>query len=308
MLTRRAVILAKEEAEYGTDPTPTKADNAILAYSPKITPVPEKIVRDPALGTISKMYPLVGKRYVDFSFTTDLRGSGAPTTAPRWGDLLEALGFAEAVDTEVTYTPASASLKSVTIWAYFDGLLHKITGAVAVSCEIILAAGGIGKLNWTFRGIYAAPTDVVIPTDATYDSPVPEIVASTAFTLDSVETHVINQLSITIANDVALRGDIRSAAGVKGFVITGRTISGSFDPEAMLMATENLWEIWEGSLPKALSVVVGTGTGNVWTITAPAVTLDNIDSGDREGIRTFEIPLAFGLSSGDDELSLVHSS
>jgi hypothetical protein len=298
--------LADNQVGYGVDSVPTVGSNAILAYSPKITPVPEKITRDPALSTLSKLNPLVGKRYVDFTFSTDLRGSGTAILPPRWSDLLESAGFLETIGvSDVTYTPRSSLLKSCSIYAYFDGLLHKILGAVVTNLEIVLPAGGLGKLNWTLRGLYAEPTDVGVPSGCVYDSPVPPIVESAAFTLDGVTDYVINQLSIVIANDVALRGDVISAAGVKGFAITGRTVTGSMDPEAMTKATVNIWDIWTLNTTKALSIVIGTGTGRKWTITAASVSLDNIDSGDREGIRTFEIPITLG---GSTEISLKQSS
>ena len=36
MLTKRTLLLAKEEVTYGTDPTPTVAANAIEAYDVEI--------------------------------------------------------------------------------------------------------------------------------------------------------------------------------------------------------------------------------------------------------------------------------
>jgi hypothetical protein len=111
-------------------------------------------------------------------------------------------------------------------------------------------------------------------------------------------------LSLDIGNEIASRDDISSANGIKGFIIANRKGKGSVNPEALLIAGYNFWTDWTASTQKALSVVVGTATGNKCTITAPKLTIDSIADGERERILTRDIPFSLGQSAGNDEISL----
>ena len=56
-----------------------------------------------------------------------------------------------------------------------------------------------------------------------------------------------------------------------------------------------------------LTYTVGSGAGNVFTFSAPAVQYVNIQDAEREGILTRPIDLMFNRSvdAGEDELSLA---
>ena len=91
-------------------------------------------------------------------------GSGTAGTAPRYGSALKACGLSETVasGTSVTYEPISANFSSVTIHYNVDGVRHIVTGCrgnVALSAEV----GAIPTLDFTFTGIYNAPTDTALP-------------------------------------------------------------------------------------------------------------------------------------------------
>lgn len=46
MLIKKALLLAKIETEYGEDPTPAPAEDAILVSAPNIRPIGEKLERE----------------------------------------------------------------------------------------------------------------------------------------------------------------------------------------------------------------------------------------------------------------------
>ena len=310
-LSRQKVLLVKEEATYGTDPVPTVGDNAIDAMGIKTNYPGEVLERDMERASISPVAPKLGKRYAEVSFSTELKGSGAAGTAPAIGDLLEACGFGEAVSAgvSVTYTPASTGHKSVTFYVYDiqaatgNSRLHKITGARG-TFNLITEAGQIARIEWTFQGLYTKPADVASPGAASYESTKPPIVESSTFTLNSVATLVAQALNIDIANEVSQREDINAAAGIKGFEIIGRKPNGSFNPEAVLLATYDFWGDWVAATERALELVVGSVAGNIITISAPKVTLDTISEGERNGIRTEDIPFKCAMNTGDDEISI----
>jgi len=316
MLTKRGVILAKEEAEYGVDPTPTPAENAIRVINPTINPVGEKLTRDHVKKSLSPLSPLMGKKYVEITFTTELRSNGTTQNgdiAPRVGDLFEACAMLETIHAEasggaddgyVKYTPISENLKSVTIYAYFDGLLHKIT-ACEGTWEIVMDAGQIAKINWTFKGFYQTPIDEALPSGVVYDSPVPPVVLNAGFKINNVSTLVVQSVAVALNNVISQRDDVNAASAIKGFLITDRAGGGSFNPEAVLKATYDFYGDWEEATARALEITIGSTPGNIIEIAAPKVTLDNITPGDRDGIRVFDIPFSLAEDSGDDEISIT---
>jgi len=312
--SKQKILLGKEEASYATDPTPTLASNAIDAKDIKINYVGEVLERDLQRESISPVASKLGKRSIEISFTCELKGSGTAGTAPAIGDLLEACGFAESSghtggSSSVLYKPASTGHKSITFYLYDvqaetgNYRLHEVNGARG-NANIILEAGQIPRIEFSFKGKYVLPIDTADPGNATYESTTPPVVSSSSFSLNSVGTLVIQSVNVDIANEVSERPDLDDATSIAGFMITGRKPNGSFNPEAVLLATYDFWTDWVGATQRALSVVCGATAGNICTITAPKVIIDAISEGDRNGIRTEDIPFRLSLDSGDDELVL----
>lgn len=311
MLSKNRVLCAKEESAYGQDITPTTTANAIEALNVKVNYQGDVIERDVMRANISPLAPKIGKRWIEVAFDVEVKGGGTKGTAGRIGDLIEACGFAETASagSSVTYAPASQNHKSITIYVYDNissasSILHKITGARG-SFSIKLDAGTIGTLSFTFKGIYNAPADVSAPTTPTYESTLPPIVESASLSLNSITTLVVQALSMDLANDLVDEEDISSANALKGFLITGRKPSGSLNPEAVSIATYPFVADWVASTARALSVVVGSASGNKLTITAPKLTIDNVGDGDRNGIKTSELPFRMTQNAGNDEMILL---
>jgi hypothetical protein len=308
---RNRVLLAKEESAYGQDPTPTVADNAIEAKNIKVSYQGDLLQRDNVRSNISPVSPVLGKRWVEVTFEAELKGSGTAGTAGKLGDLLEACSMAETVSTggssSVVYKPTSSSQKSITIYVYDNdagsAVLHKITGAVG-TFTLKLTAGQFGVLSFTFKGLYNLPTDQALPSAPTYESTLPPIVESANFTLNSDTDLVLQELSLDLANEIAVRDDISASTGIKAFQIANRNPKGNFNPEAMLLASYDFWSDWVASTQRALSVVIGATAGNIITITAPKVTIDSLADGERERVLTKEIPFSLGQNAGNDEISI----
>jgi len=308
MLTKRTVILAKIETTYGSDLTPTAAANAIMAYDPEITIVSDMKERYPANTDLSRFPELRGKTHFEIKFSTELVGSGTKGTATRQSPLFQACGLDETIvsATSVTYAPVSSGLESCTIYAYIDGLLYKLLGCVG-DVEIDLTAGEVGRLNWTFKALYVLPTDIAIVTP-TFDSTVPLIVKGTTMTFGSYAA-IIEKLSLKLNNTIAERSDFNTTDGIKGFAVTGRNPEGSMTIEAVLRATSNadFLSYFDARAVKVLSFVLGTTQGNINTITASYGYCRVPKIGDKEGIRTFEIPFQLTRSTGNDEISIAQT-
>lgn len=100
MFKNKALILAKIESVYGTDPTPTTAANAILCDLPEIDFVFRKLDRlnvKPFLGNRAAVN--VGEA-LKIKFATEVKGSGdsTPDTPPEIGVLFKGCNMTETVD------------------------------------------------------------------------------------------------------------------------------------------------------------------------------------------------------------------
>ncbi len=95
MLTKKALILAKIEANYGSDPTPTPALNSVLVFDPAVNVNSDKLDRDVVRPSLTKLPHLIGKKFIEFTFMTELKGSGLLGTSPEIADLILACGYAE---------------------------------------------------------------------------------------------------------------------------------------------------------------------------------------------------------------------
>jgi hypothetical protein len=206
------------------------------------------------------------------------------------------------VASDVTYDPVSDSLESVTLYVYTDGLLHKILGCVG-SVSANMAVGQIPTLQWTFKGLYQAPTDVAIPAGAVFNSQIGVPFMNAAFTTAAYAA-IVQALTWDMANEIARRDSINEAEGVKGFLVAGRDSQGSFNPEAVLEATHPFWADWKSGVQHALTATVGSVAGALIDITAPKAQYREINYGDRSAVRVYDIPMTLPQDVGDDEIKL----
>ena len=176
LLTRKRLILLESESTYGTDPTPDGAD-AILVRDLNITPLQSDVVsRDLVRPYLGASEQLLANTRVECTFSVELAGSGAAGTAPRYGKALLACGMSETISAGVsaTYAPVSASFGSCTIYYNIDGVLHKVTGARG-TFTLNMAVGEIPSIDFTFTGVYNAPTDTAAPAVTYADQATPVI-------------------------------------------------------------------------------------------------------------------------------------
>lgn len=305
MLTRRALILAKEESVYGSDPTPGPTTDAVLVSNPVPRVDGEILTRDYVRDSLSPLGHVIGRKMCVITFETELKGSGAAGTAPETGPLFEGCGYDETIvgSTSVTYTPLSTGHKSLTLYAYYDGLLHKITGARG-TFSINMAAGQYGKISWEFTGDYVKPTDTALPTNGVFDSTLPPIIKSASFSVAAYAA-IIDALIFTQANVISASGDVNAADGYGEHRIVSRDPNGSFNPETVLIATHDFWGAWEAGTKQVITITIGSTAGNIIDIDIDYAQTRSISQGDREGIIIYDMPFVATESSGDDEIEII---
>jgi hypothetical protein len=304
MYTKKTVMYAKIEATSGTDPTPTAAANAIMAFDVALEIKGDMKDRAPGNSDRSAYANVRGKTTADIKFTVELKGSGAAGTAPRYAPLLQACDRLEAVAAgSCAYSPALTS-QTCTIWVNIDGILHKMVGC-AGDCDIDLTSGEVPKLNFTMSGVYALPTDSVIETP-TFDTTIPVIVKGTTTTFGSYAA-IIEKIALKFGNSIVERTSLAATEGVLAFMVGNRSPSGTLTCEAVLRATSNadFWSYFDTGTTKALSFVLGSAAGNIIQINAPACKLGAPKYGDRDGLRTFDVDFQMARSAGNDELTII---
>lgn len=306
--TKRTVLLAKVESTYGSDPTPTNTADAIEAYDVAVTINADMKERAPGNSNISMFPEERGKTAVEVKFSTKVQGSGTAGTRSRQDPLFASCGMDSIIisSSSITNNPISSSIPSITLWVYIDGIIHKVNGCVG-DMDIDLTASEFGIINWTFKGLYAIPTDGAI-VDPTFDTPDPEIVKACTFTFGTYAA-IIEKLTFKLGNTIAERPDLNQTEGIKGYCITGRNPEGSMTVEAVLRATCNadFYSYFHSRTVKSLSFVLGATAGNILTWTSSYCYLRAPVWGDREGVRTFECSFQIAKSSGNDEWALAHT-
>ncbi len=208
--------------------------------------------------------------------------------------------------TGVIMTPISDNHETLTLYAYFDGILLKIVGSMG-TFDIEATAGDFARVNFTFTGSYVAATDAAQPDDPVYETTLPQQVELSLWTWGSNVTLVAEGWTFDAANDVVPRPDINAADGFAGVRISDRTPAGTVNPESELEATEPFWADFASAAAKTFVARVGTAVGNQVVVAAPKVQVSDLNFGDRDNIRTYEQSTLFKRNVGDDEVVFCFS-
>lgn len=314
-LAKKTVIGVKAETTQGTAVAVTATD-FILAEDVQWKPVGEMIDRNAERSSLDSLKSILGRYYVEVTFKTEVKASGSAGTAyAPLGAAIEACGFDESISAgvSVTYAPISSApsanflgpATSVSLEVYEDGLKHVVEGCVG-NMKLVLVAGKIAFYEFTFRGEYAIPTDAS-PGTQTYLAALPPIVQSATLSLMG-SAIVAENFEIDCGNEIAERPDFNSAAGINGFLITGRKPVGTLDPESQAnVAAFPYWSKWTAGTEASTSIVVGATAGNITTITMPKTQIRELSYGDRNGMLVMPIGLQFNQSTGDDWIGIVQT-
>ena len=306
-LTRKKVLLAKKETTYGTDPT-ADASNAIQVTNVEVTPIESDNVEPASFqGFIgnSTRSTLVANKRVSISFDVELGGSGAAGTAPAFGPLLEACGMIETVvsATSVTYAPDATPTDSVTICSYYDGSLHKITGARG-TVTFSMTAGQFPLASFQFIGIFNAVSAGGSTTT----------IANQAAALEINDTNVTTatfhgETSQRIESfDFALNNNLiyKETASNQQAIIVDRTPGGTAVIEAPSLGSVNYFTKVTGTTTASSSIVIGASAGNITTLTIPQTDITGVTYGDTNGVISLSMPyVARPTGAGNDEFSLA---
>ena len=184
------------------------------------------------------------------------------------------------------------------------GQSRTITAYVGATKVATVAAWTTNPDATSVYKISGGPIDVALVTP-TYDSTVPVPLIAIPASIGSYSA-VLSKLELALNQTIAMPPDITAPDGYGTLQITGRDPSGSFDPEATLVATKDWENEWEtGQLQAIATGSIGTTAGNKISLSIPYAYYREIGPGDRDGLRTYEIGYGAMGSSGDDEVSIA---
>ena len=308
--TRSKFLIAKIETTYGTDPTPVAGTNAIQVTSLELTPIESDNVQPASYqGFIgnSTRGTLVANKRVSVTFDVELGGSGAAGTAPAFGPLLQAAGMSEVIvsSTSVTYAGVSSSFSSATLYCFYDGTRHKITGARG-TVTFNMTAGQFPTASFQFIGIYNVPDGTAVSGTFT--------VANQAAALEVNDTNVTTCTFHGVSSarlesiDLAMNNELlyKETASNQEVHITDRKPGGTAVIEAPVIGTTDYFAKAAASATAATTIVLGATSGNIVTLGIPQTDITGISYGDTNGIIALSMPyLALPTTAGNNAVSLA---
>lgn len=317
---RDTAILAKIETTYATDSIPTGGSNAILISNQSVNPFnasnQDRAIVRPYMGG-SEQVP--GTAYKEVSFDVELVGGGAAGTAPAWGPLLRACGFAETVtaSTRVDYLPITNSQESVTIYYYDSGVLHKLLGARG-ALKIDAKVGSLPKFGFTFIGLDGGDTAAANPSVTLTNFKTPEVVKdANSGDLTFGATHSSSGAPALTAGtvypsqgieiDMGISNPFTPLLGGETVDITDRQATGKISLDLTAAQEVTFMSSVKGVTLQSLGLQHGLVAGNKVLLFMPNVQLINPTKNEVNGKRLIGYDLRINPSAGNDELRIVTS-
>lgn len=314
---RNTAILAKIESTYGTDAVPTEGANAILVSNATINPlaadnVPRHLIR-PYMGGSEQ---LVGVAHIELSFDVELAGSGAAGTAPAYGPLLRACGFAETVTASVRteYNLVTPVADSVSIYYFSDGARHVARGCRG-NVSIKMSARDRPLLSFRFLGLDGGVTATAPSTLTLSGFKTPAVISDPNtgdFTLGCTYTaatptltggtgYPSQGLEIELGNDVAHT----ALLGGESIDISKREVTGKVSLDLTAAQEATFMTNVKANTLQAGGLMHGTAAGYKAMLFLPALQLINPSKVEVNGRLLCGYDLRAVPSSGNDEIKIV---
>ena len=311
-LNRKTLLGIKSEASQNAGAALAVTDFLWVADA-TIDVKAEVLSRDYSRQYLEPVPHLVGKQSAEIKFKTELKGSGLATT------LVDTPFLAALYACGLSATPIVASIsafrtssdvvtgfygpgKSAYIDLYKDGIKHGVSGAIG-TFKIALEASKIPYIEFTFSGLYTDPVDATMPA-ATPNVSNAALVEDAGIGILNYVNPVASKFEIDLGAKVVERPDVTADNGLTGFLITEYAPKGSFDPEAVTVATKNFMNQLMAGTTGTLSATIGTAGGTKVTVSAACVAYSDVKYGNRNDILTYSIPFNLYSYAGGDGLTI----
>jgi hypothetical protein len=299
-------LAAKIETTPGTLETLTATEGTYRAYNVMLQPLPTPEKRE-AYRQFGNIASIPTGMLGVATFRTDLTHDG--TTVPDWATLLPACGYVNAAGVFTPRTePPGSNVKTITI-----GMWSGSNASGAAQYRRIAGASGTFTINfpssrsayidWTFTGIWQAPTNASIITP-TY-STAPVLVAKGMTTSFNSVTFCAEMITFNAGNTVEPIFCQDSAIGYKFVAISNREPMITANPETVINSTQDRYAPLLTPTEQVLSIAIGSAI----TINAPKAQIVNNQEGDRTGlvIDQLDFQLNQNANAVDEDVSLTFS-
>lgn len=306
---KNRLLLAGIETVYGTAPSLAGTD-AMLISEIDVTPL-EVDLKDRGLirGAFGNTEKVISGRMSKATFSVEVAGSGTVATAPKWGASMRACGFSQTIvpispgPGSVTYALVSSAQESISYQFFADGTAHILRGCRGtVSME--QTAGEISKFNFEMTGLYTQETATTNPA-ATFTAQA-KPVAMNSDNTTPVSVHgfaaCLQSLSLDLANVVTYR---QLAGCTQKVQITDRLPTGSLSIEAPALGSKNYFAALSSQTLGALSFQHGQTTGNIVTVSMPAINIGGVAYEDSDGILMLSMEYMPNPVNGNDEIVIT---
>lgn len=294
MNIRNQVLLIKAETTRGTDAVPDQNNDALECGEITFRLDKQALDRVAIRKSISALKREIGQRRLSFSFPVEVKGSSAAGTAPDVGPALQGIGAKETITpgSKVEYQPEAdpADMKSVTIHAFFDGIVVKAVGCVG-NVTVEFPPGGIARFNFEFEGKFSDIADAALPAAPVYQNVNPVQAESVGLSFGSFNDAVVRSFSLSSNNTIARPPDLNESDGVAPPEITSRDPSAVTEIDAVLEATSPFWGDLEDRDTRAVDLTIGTIAGNIVKFDMAAAAIDSIEKGNADGKMTWKMNL-----------------
>jgi hypothetical protein len=308
-LTKRQLLMVAIESTYGTSSAPAGPE-AILVLDPNLTPLDGEILErgviDPGFGRIRSR--VIAQRKMGLEFGVELAGSGTAGTAPKYSPLLRSVGFAETtVSSTTTYSLVTPVTDSVSLNHNWDGNRHLGTGGRG-NAELVFEVGAYPRINFSYQGIYNAPTDVAFPTP-TYTNqaaPVDFGAVNTPTVTVAGLSACVSSCSINLGNEINFFNHAGCTPSVR---ITDRMVEGSLTIERPdQLSTKDFYALAIAGTTGAITFTHGTVAGNRVQVNIPYANFGPPTPADANGVAMLTLPfVAIHTPGTSDELTLVYT-
>ena len=309
-------ILLKLETTSGTDAAPTNTTDAVAIRVQNLScKIDETMAtRDVIVGAFAADDQLPVYRRGSIKFSVELQASGTAGTAPAWGKALQACAFSETVtaSTRVDYLPASSSLKTATIWAYYNGRLEKFVYC-AGTVKLNMKVGEIPSLDFEFQGLVSSVAAGAVPA-LTLTSWIRCQAVGPAFTtalsvgavtysagaLTGGTTYNFNSLEIDLANDVQ---DL-ALVTAESVAVYGRSpkasIVADFGPTQHAQFKADM----HAGTTSAFGLVHGTVAGKKVGVYAPVGVITNVEDAEQGPVIIDKVDMTLRPVASNDEFRI----
>lgn len=201
------------------------------------------------------------------------------------------------------YRPDSSTNKSYTVAVFQDGVKHIIKGARG-NMRLTGAVGEPIQMQCEYIGALDSTADVALLSGVVYPASVPPQLLGVQLAFGAYAP-IFENFSLDTGNSLNPRRNANDASGVISTRITGRTVTGSIDPEATSVADEDWFGKLSASTQTTMSLQAGSASGNAFKIVAPHTQYANISGASRNEILTNNVDLRCNEFNGDDDVAII---